>query len=333
MLTKRQNLLETIHGGKPDRFVNQYEPFKMIMANPYTARNKRPVKGGEPVQNQWGMTSSWPANAPAPFPVHTPDKIVIKDITHWSDYVKAPRVKYNAEEWEPFIKAAEEIDRNEYYAMHACIPGIFEQCHHLMEIQNCLINFYEEPECMHELIEYIMEWELSYAEEACKYLKPDGMFHHDDWGSQRSTFLSPDMFEEFLLPAYKQVYGYYKSHGVELILHHSDTYGETLVPFMIEMGIDIWQGVMTTNNIPRMIEQYGGKISFMGGIDSATIDFPGWTPADVERQVRKACMGYGGGDHHYFIPCASQGLAISTYPGVYEETSRYIDMMSEEMFK
>ena len=25
MLTKRQNLLETIHGGHPDRFVKQYE--------------------------------------------------------------------------------------------------------------------------------------------------------------------------------------------------------------------------------------------------------------------------------------------------------------------
>ena len=28
MLTIRQNLLETIHGGHPDRFVNQYEFLK-----------------------------------------------------------------------------------------------------------------------------------------------------------------------------------------------------------------------------------------------------------------------------------------------------------------
>ena len=30
MLTTKQNLLETIHGGHPDRFVNQYEAFKMV---------------------------------------------------------------------------------------------------------------------------------------------------------------------------------------------------------------------------------------------------------------------------------------------------------------
>ena len=54
------------------------------------------------------------------------------------------------------------------------------------------------------------------------------------------------MFEEFLLPAYKDIYGCYKENGVELIVHHSDSYAATLVPYMIEMGIDIWQGVMTT---------------------------------------------------------------------------------------
>ena len=86
-------------------------------------------------------------------------------------------------------------------------PGIFEQCHYLQEIQNALINFYEEPEYTQELIDYLTEWELEYAEKICKYLKPDAIFHHDDWGSQTSTFISPDMVEEFILPSYKKIYG------------------------------------------------------------------------------------------------------------------------------
>ena len=65
--------------------------------------------------------------------------------------------------------------------------------------------------------------ELSLAEEICSHTHPDAIFHHDDWGSQRSTFLSPAMFDDFYLDAYKQVYGYYKAHGVELIVHHSDS--------------------------------------------------------------------------------------------------------------
>ena len=137
--------------------------------------------------------------------------------------------------------------------------------------QNALINFYEEPEYTQELIDYLTEWELEYAEKICKYLKPDAIFHHDDWGSQTSTFISPDMFEEFILPSYKKIYGYYKSHGVELIVHHSDSYAATLVPYMIDMGIDIWQGTMSSNNIPELIQKYGDQITIMGGIDSASV--------------------------------------------------------------
>ena len=330
MLTKRQNMIETMKGGHPDRFVNGYEALGLVMGSPFGKRNPNPKPGELNVVNAWGITKSWPKGTPGAFPVHTPDKIVIKDIDEWQKYVKVPLVKYDAEEWEPFIEMAEKIDRNEQFVMTYFAPGVFEQCHYLMEIQNCLMAFYESPDEMHELIDCITQFELDYAAEVCKYLKPEGLFHHDDWGSQISTFLSPDMFREFIKPAYMKIYKYYKDHGVQLIVHHSDSYAATLVPDMIDMGIDVWQGVMRTNDIPSLIKQYGGQITFMGGIDSATVDYEGWTEEEVAKQVRAACESCG---TKYFIPCTSQGLPISTYPGVYEAVAREIDNMSKEMFK
>ena len=329
MLTKRQNLLETIRGGNPDRFVKQYEAFAMQIPNGFSIHNPAPKPGQLNVVNAWGVTRSWPAGMPGAFPVHTPDKIVIKDIENWREYLKVPQVKYDAKVWEPFIAAAEAVDRNEYFVTSAVFPGIFEQCHYLTEIQNCLMAFYEYPDEMQVIIDEINYFEMELAEEICKYIKPDALFHHDDWGSQISTFLSPAMFREFIKPAYEKVYGYYKAHGVELIVHHSDSYAATLVPDMIDMGIDIWQGVMNSNNIPELIKQYGGKISFMGGVDSASVDYEGWTDEVVAREVDRACRECG---KHYFIPGASQGLAVSTYPGVYEAMDREIDLASKRYF-
>ncbi|MDD6678533.1 MAG: uroporphyrinogen decarboxylase family protein [Firmicutes bacterium] len=329
MLTKRQNLLETIHGGNPDRFVNQYEYLNILMGSPFGKRNPNPKYGEHNVVNAWGVTKSWPIGTPGAFPVHTPEKIVIKDIENWQKYLKVPQVVYDAQEWEPFIAKAEAVDRKEQFVAPFFAPGVFEQCHYLLEIQNCLMAFYEYPDEMHELIDCITQFELDYAAEMCKYVKPDALFHHDDWGSQQSTFLSPDMFREFIKPAYMKIYGYYKSHGVELIVHHSDSYAATLVPDMIDMGIDIWQGVMTTNNIPELVREYGGKISFMGGIDSAAVDYEGWTPEVVAQEVDRACRECG---KLYFIPNASQGLPMSTFPGVYEELSKQIDLASKRYF-
>ncbi len=307
-----------------------YEDFKICKNTPYFANNPAPVKGGPEVVNAWGVTLSYPENTPGAFPVHTPDKIVIKDVTHWRDYVTAPQVKYPESVWEPFIAEIEKIDRNEYFVTPMVYPGLFEQTHYLMEIQECLINFYEEPEAMHELIDFLAEWELAYAEEICRHYHPDVLFHHDDWGSQISTFLSPEMFEEFYFPAYKQIYGYYKEHGVQVIVHHSDSYAATLVPMMIDMGIDIWQGVMNSNNIPELIQKYGGQITFMGGIDSASVDHPGWTQEDAVRETAKACRECG---TKYFILSLSQGGPFSTYPGVYQAVTGEIDKQSKIYFK
>jgi uroporphyrinogen-III decarboxylase len=141
--------------------------------------------------------------------------------------------------------------------------------------------------------------------------------------------MSPEMFAEFFVPAYKKIYAYYKSHGVELIVHHSDSYAANLVPAMIEMGIDIFQGCMTTNNVPELVKKYGGKISFMGDLDNGVMDRADWTPELIRREVERACRNNG---KLYFIPCLVMGGPGNIYPGVYMETTKEIDRMSGEMF-
>ena len=137
------------------------------------------------------------------------------------------------------------------------------------------------------------------------------------------------MFEEFYVEPYKQIYGTYIKNGADMIVHHCDCYAATLVPYMIEMGIKIWQGPQSTNNIPELIEKYGEKITFMGGIDSGIVDRADWTPEKIEKVTREVCDACG---TKYFIPGASQGLWVSTYPGVYECISEIIDKISAEKF-
>lgn len=327
MLTKRQNLMETIKGGNPDRFVNQYEFMEIILEAPMDL--PLAPAPGTVHKNKWGITFSWPEGQIGSFPLHDEEHKVLKDIIKWKESVKAPSVFYTDEEWAPAIAHANSVDRKDKFVTTFCAPGIFEMTHHLMGMEDALMALYEEPEAMQELIDYVVEYELAYAKEVIDHIHPDALFHHDDWGSQKSTFIAPAMFEEFFLPAYKKVYGFWKDNGVELIVHHSDSYAATFVPFMIEMGIDIWQGVMTTNNTPELIKKYGEQISFMGDIDSGVVDFPGWTPEIMEREVERACKNCG---KLYFIPCLTQGLNLSSFPGVYECASETIDKVSKKIF-
>ena len=329
MLTAKQNMQETIRGGKPERFVNQYEAIRLLF-HPFFMFSSPLLNKGDPdVVNAWGVTNSFPDNVPGSFPVHTPDKIVVKDIEHWRDYVKAPSLKFTDEQWAAAKAMYDEVDGSLAYKAAFVAPGLFEQTHHLCEITNALTYYLTDPDEMHDLIALLTDWELELAEGICANLKPDAVFHHDDWGSENSTFLSPDMFAEFFLEPYKRIYGYYHDHGVELVIHHSDCYAATLVPYMIEMGIDIWQGCMESNNVPELVKKYGGRISFMGGIDNKSVDFTGWSQVDARNVVRRVCDECGS---KYFIPCITQGGPGSLYEGSYMALTEEIDKYSQEVF-
>ena len=113
------------------------------------------------------------------------------------------------------------------------------------------------------------------------------------------------------------------------LVHHSDSYRETLVPEMIEMGIDIWQGALSTNNLPKIINEYGEKITIMGGIDNGKIDRVDWTKEKILEETERVCKLCG---TKFFIPCATMGGAGSSYEGVYEAVSESIDILSDRMF-
>ena len=330
MLSIKENLRETLKkDGHPDRFVNQYEFMDMIIC-PMQMDSPRPEYMGPHTHSAWGVEFSWPKGTPAAFPVHTPEAIVIKDIGHWQDYLKAPRAKGFPEEmWGLAYGQAEKAKAAGKYVCPFIAPGIFEQCHNLMEIQNFLMAFYEYPDEVHDIIKVITDWELELAEDICSHLHPDGLLHHDDWGSQQSTFIAPAMFEDYFLDSYKQIYKYYHDHGVEVIVHHADSYAATLVPDMIEMGIDIWQGAMSSNNIPELLEKYKGQITIMAGIDTAWVDKPDWSREEISMVVNRELDKY---DPHGFIPCMTIGGPFSTFKEVYGLTTEEIDKYNQKRF-
>lgn len=110
MLTKRQNMLEVIRGGNPDRFVKQYEGLTFVLNTPYQTQYPMMPEGpGAPtVKCGWGYYNSWPAGTPGAFPLHDPEHLVCPDVAEWKKYVKAPDINYTAEDW----KECQETGKN-----------------------------------------------------------------------------------------------------------------------------------------------------------------------------------------------------------------------------
>ena len=332
MLTPKQNFLEVIRGGNPDRFVKQFEFAAMPYSDPFNATNPYPFEPGDPdAVDFWGVTTSFPVGTPGAYPLHGPGITVLpgEEIENWSDYVKTPPLEYSEELWQAAEADYATYDRDEVLVAPTMFPGLFEHLHMLMGMEDAMCAMYENPDEVHEIIEQQVEWEIDYLKQMADRLHPDAVIHHDDWGSSKSTFFSTDMFEEFFLDPYRRLYGAYHDNGYEFVIHHSDSYAATFVPYMIEIGVNVWQGGTELNDIPSLVKQYGGQISFLTGIDNSICDVENWTPELVENRVRQVCEACG---KLYFMPCQTAGMNFSTYDGVYDAANEAIDKMSAEMF-
>ena len=318
MLSSKELFLETLKAdGKPDRLLKQYEGTVFYPPNPAAAfiRGNR-HRGMEPMQDKFGTWILWPESQIAAMPHVTADNKVISDICEWKDQLVMPDLQANCSDpalWEPFEKQAEELRAQGKLVMAFMPTGVFERLHFLMGFEDMLMNFLLEPEDMMDLCNAIGEYRYEYMKLIVDHIKPDVMLSHDDWGSKHALFVSPDTWREFIKPQYEKTYKYMKDKGI-IIMHHSDSFLEPIVEDMIDLGVDIWQGTLPENDIPKLQELTKGRIVYMGGIDASKVDRADSTEEEIRAEVRRACAAYGPGGH--FIPCITYGAPGCLFPHV-----------------
>lgn len=316
MLTPKQNLLEALKkGGKPECLPNDWTMCRGIAGDPCFKLIRGNRIRGTYSYDQWGTYIRFEESDPAAIPIVTPENQVIKDIYEWKKYVKVPDLMGKCSEgWETAIENAAKIDHEKYISIVIMGTGIFEQLHMLMTFEDTLMNLFDEDceEEMHELIDVICEYRLTYMKLIVEHLHPDMIVSHDDWGSKDSLFFSLETWRKFFKEPYRKLYDYLHSQGV-IVMHHGDSYMEPLAEDMAEIGVDVWQGVLTTNNIPKLCNQVGDRMLLMGGIDSV-VDRDDATEEEIRKETRRCCEEYG--DLPGFWPGITYGGPGTIYPEV-----------------
>jgi Uroporphyrinogen decarboxylase (URO-D) len=113
-----------------------------------------------------------------------------------------------------------------------------------------------------------------------------------DFGTQNSTFCSPETFRRVWLPYYKKVNDWIHENTGWKTFKHSCGAVEPLLPLFIESGFDIINPVQinASGMDPVMLKQkYGNDIIFWGGgVDTQGV-FAFGTPEQVKEQVKRQC--------------------------------------------
>lgn len=113
-----------------------------------------------------------------------------------------------------------------------------------------------------------------------------------DFGTQNSTFCSPETYKRVWLPYYKKVNDWIHKNTGWKTFKHSCGAVETLMDLFIESGFDIINPVQinASGMDPKLLKKkYGDRIVFWGGgVDTQGV-FPFGTAKEVKDQVKRQC--------------------------------------------
>lgn len=148
-----------------------------------------------------------------------------------------------------------------------------------------------------------------------RQLKPQGfdaVGFADDWGSQDSLFISPELWREIFKPRYLRQVELAHACGLDLYFHCCG-YIYDIIPDLIEIGVDILNpGQPNLNGIRRMGDAFSGKIAFACPVSYQTTGISG-TRDEIEQEVREMveCLGNKGGGLIGIIPSDLPALGAS----------------------
>lgn len=283
----RENAAAIYRHEQPDYYFDLMDAIELI-PDPGLMRDLVP-QDGKQHQDSFGTTLIFKPGSPGQHPYVTPENAVIKDITKWEEQLRVPSI--DDLDWTMAVQAAEAVDRREKLVGFMCSAGLFERSHFLMGMENALVSYMEYPDEMAALLRVIADYKIRYIRLTAEKIHPDIIFYHDDWGSKQNVFLPPDLWRAIIKPLQAEIAGVIHDCGM-IYMHHADCICQPIVTDMVEIGIDIWQGVIAQNDIPAIQKITEGKLAMVGGIDGPKIDVEGISEEEIRAEVRRAVDTY-----------------------------------------
>ncbi len=163
--------------------------------------------------------------------------------------------------------------------------SIFEILHSLRPFEAVLIDIYTKDKNIIKLVDKIVEWNRKLIKK-CIEADCDIFSFGDDWATQNSLFLSPEIFREIFKPRIADLIKPIKDAGKK-VLYHCCGAAEPLFKDFIDLGIDCYWHQMGLYDD----EAFAKKAADVGIVLYLHLDrqnlIPKASPAEIEQAVKK----------------------------------------------
>ena len=123
-------------------------------------------------------------------------------------------------------------------SVRLAIPGFFWSPRDLLGIEEHMMSFYDKPELIHEINDFILDVYLDRLSAVLDMVSVDLLYIMEDLSGKNGPMLAPAHFDEFVGAYYRKLVPFVKSHGVKHVFVDTDGDFWSLIPNLLDSGIE-----------------------------------------------------------------------------------------------
>lgn len=161
---------------------------------------------------------------------------------------------------------------------------VFEWLRKVMGDLFMLESLLLEPDLIHDFNRAITDRFLTIYDHIFRTVGlPDGIHFYDDLAYTAAPFASPDCHRELVLPYHREIVGFFKDHGLPVIMHTCGDFRPHL-PAIVESGVDCIQALeaKTGMDVVELAHEWKDHLCFFGNLDIRAFESGDRTRIDAE---------------------------------------------------
>lgn len=177
--------------------------------------------------------------------------------------------------------------------------SLYERAWTLRGMENLMMDFYDHPEFVHDLLHTIADYNIAQLRHALTF-DIDCVHFGDDWGQQHGLQMGPAIWRAFILPELKRMYAAVHAGGKFVSIHSCGDVDE-LFDDLVGIGLNCFNPFQPeVMDVARLIPAYRGRLAFHGGLSTQrTLPYGSVDDVRAESQ-RLLALGRDGG--YIFAP-------------------------------
>lgn len=150
--------------------------------------------------------------------------------------------------------------------------GIFGTLRDLFGVEELLFMFYDDPDLIKDIMNYLTDFWIGIYEEIAKYIQIDIIHIWEDMSGKQGSLISPAMVEEFMLPCYRKFKSFAVKHNVPVFVVDTDGKCDELIPLFASAGVNMMLPfeVQAGNNAQELRSRFP-YMTIFGGIDKMAL--------------------------------------------------------------